>query len=105
MDSTLFTRLELAAIADLCRCVGGHDLLLKKVEAIIKEQDFDGHVWVDVPDKDALGDEEAGWTNATECESVAEAVAWLRERGYPCDENGNLSLSLLTLGDPREAVG
>jgi hypothetical protein len=48
-------------------------------------------VYVDVPVADRLGEEEC-WENVGRFESVADAVAWIRENVGPCDDAGNVCL-------------
>lgn len=62
---------------------------------------FQGHVYVDIPDKNTLGDDDNSWTNVHNANSVAEAVAWVNDNIGGCDEFGNINL--LTLGERIEA--
>jgi hypothetical protein len=58
-------------------------------------------VYVDVPDKCAVGQEiEGGWTNVKQFRNCTkeEVVAWIRLNIGQCDDDGNISL--ITLGTP-----
>src|SRR6266478_6654901 len=97
----MFNKRELAAIADLCRAVGGHDLLLGKVKNILAIQQFEGTVYLDIPDKAAIGNDDGAWANVATFDSVPKAVEWTRANIGACDDSGNISL-LVVLGDPKK---
>lgn len=64
----------------------------------MSKSEFQGTVYIDIPDADTVGTDDGGWKNIHTAMSVKEAVAWIRENIGPCDDEGNVCL--LTLGEP-----
>jgi hypothetical protein len=52
--------------------------------------------YIDIPTPDCVGNDDGSWTNLAQCDTKAEAVAWIREHVGECDDDGNICL--LTYG-------
>lgn len=63
----------------------------------MSEQRYD-HVWVDIPKPPEESGEEGEWRNVATFHTVSEAVAFIREKFGPCDDDGRISL--VTRGTP-----
>ena len=62
-------------------------------------QKFD-NVYVDVPDKNGIGEADNSWVNVANFTTVEDAVKWIRDNIGHCDDAGNVRL--ITTGTPIE---
>lgn len=97
---------QLDAFLEHARSEEGDNTELNALRDKIKKQltyvDWQGHVYVDLPQPDRLTDsDDSEWTNVYDATSVPDAVAWLNKYVGGCDEFGNINL--LTLGNPEDA--
>lgn len=95
----MFTTEELKAIMRVCWVMGANDIA-DKCERLIAQADFEGTVYLDLPDPHQIGVDETGWKSVQAFRSMPEAVLFIRNNVGHCDDVGNISL--LTLGDPAK---
>lgn len=94
----MFTVAELREIAEATSRT--HPDIADRARKLIKTAEFEGHVYIDIPDRNTIGDDDNAWVNVADAKSVKEAVAWVNENIGGCDELGNVNL--LTLGDAKK---
>lgn len=91
----MLTKEELARIIPLIQDTEPD--LAVRLQIELSMANFKGVVYIDLPSKEMIGDEEAAWDNVRIVGSTEEVVAWIKDNIGCCDNFGNVCL--MSYGD------